>query len=166
MIHSAKEGAAMSDYGDGFEGGADRIEASLGSVEAAVERVEKAINDKWSTFQWVVIIVIGTWMWSFPGRVWHSKWRYTWEYDIPEGAVYVQDEPHDCAFLSAPLGEKYCHYERSVSITRWATSTTGNPISSYDDGKTWNIFDPPAGETAPKLSTVKGVVINWEKKED
>jgi hypothetical protein len=51
-------------------------------------------------------------------------------------------------------------------ITRWATSTTGNPIASYDDGKTWNIFDPPAGETVPKLSTVKEVIINWEKKDD
>jgi hypothetical protein len=75
------------------------------------------------------------------------------------------DKPHDCAFLAAPLGEKYCHYERSVSITRWGTSQTGNPIVSYDDGKTWDTFDP-AGKDVPRFPTVKEVYVGWEKKED
>ena len=149
----------MSDTGDRVDDAADRI-------EAAIERVEKAVNDKWSTLQGIVIIVIVAGLWPLPGQMWNSKWRYTWEYDIPESAVYVQDEPHDCAFLAAPFGGKYCHYERKVSITRWATSTTGSPIVSYGDGNTWNTFDPPAGETVPRVSTVKGVVIRWEKKED
>jgi hypothetical protein len=156
----------MSDDGDSFEDGADRIEASLGSIEAAVERVEKAVNDKWSTVQWVGIILIGSYLWSLPGDIWHSKWRYAQAYNVAESDVYIQEKPHDCAFLAAPLGEKYCHHDRVVLITRWATSTTGKPIASYDDGKTWNIFDPPAGETVPKLSTVKEVIINWEKKDD
>jgi len=156
----------MSDIGDSFEDGADRIEASLGSVEAAIQRVEKAINDKWSTVQWVGIILIGTWLWSLPGQIWYSKGRYAWAYVIPESDVYIQEKPHDCAFLAAPLGEKYCHYERIVLMTRWATSTAGNPIASYDDGKTWNVFDPPVGKEVPKVSTVTEVIINWEKKED
>jgi hypothetical protein len=156
----------MSDDGDSFEDGADRIEASIADVETAVQRVEKAITDKWSTFQWVGIIIIGTWLWSLPGQIWHSKWRYTQFYSIPESDVYIQEKPHDCAFLAAPLGEKYCHYERVVLITRWATSTTGNPIASYDDGKTWTVFDPPVGKEVPKVSTVTEVIINWEKKEE
>jgi hypothetical protein len=155
----------MSDYGDSFEEGADRIEASLGSVEAAIGRVEKAINDKWSTFQWVGIIIIGTWLWSLPGQIWYSKWRYTQFYDISEADVYVEDHPHDCAFLAAPLGEKYCHYDRTVSITRWATSQADTPIISYDDGATWTAFDG-AGKSVPRVSTVKAVYIGWEKKED
>ena len=69
------------------------------------------------------------------------------------------------AFLAAPLGEKYCHYERTVSITRWGTSQANTPIVSYDDGKTWSSFDP-AGEKVPQYSTVKAVYIGWEKKED
>jgi hypothetical protein len=144
---------------DSFDDAADRIEAALG-------RVERAVNDKWSTAQWVGIILIGIYVWALPGRIWYSKWRYSEFYDVPENEVYVPDEPHDCTFLAAPLGEKYCHYERNVSITRWATSTTGNPIASYDDGKTWNIFDPPAGAQVPRVSTVKEVYVGWEKKED
>jgi hypothetical protein len=156
----------MSDIDDSFDDATGRIEASLGSVETAIERVEKAINDKWSTFQWIGIICIGIYLWSLPGQLWHSKWRYSAAYGVLESEVYVQDPPHDCTFLAAPLGEKYCHYERIVSFTRWATSTTGNPIVSYDDGKTWNTFNPPAGKAVPQLSTVKEVYIGWEKKDD
>jgi hypothetical protein len=149
----------MSDTGDRVDDAADRIEAGLG-------RVETAVKDKWSTVQWVGIIIIGVYLWSVPGQLWHSKWRYSAAYDVPESEVYVQDRPHDCAFLAAPLGEKYCHYERTISFTRWATSTTGDPIISYDDGKTWYLFNPPGGKAVPKLSTVKEIYIGWEKKDD
>lgn len=148
----------MSETADRVDDAADRIEAALG-------RVETAIKDKWSTAQWIGVMFIGVFLWSLPGTIWHAKWRYAAAYDIPSSAVYVQDKAHDCAFLAAPLGEKYCHYERTVSITRWATSQTGNPIVSYDDGKTWSSFDP-AGEKVPQYSTVKAVYIGWEKKED
>jgi hypothetical protein len=137
---------------------ADRIEGALG-------RVETAIKGKWTSVQWVGIMIIGAFLWSLPGTIWHAKWRYAATYDLPSTNVYVQDKPHDCAFLAAPLGEKFCHYERTVSITRWATSQTGNPVVSYDDGKTWITFDP-VREKVPKYSTVKAVYIGWEKQED
>ena len=149
----------------GVETAVEQVETAVERVETAVARVETAIKDKWSTAQWVVVMFIGVFLWSLPGTIWHSKWRYAAAYDIPSSAIYVQNKPHDCAFLAAPLGEKYCHYERTVSITRWATSQTGNPIVSYDDGKTWSSFDP-AGEKVPQYSTVKAVYIGWEKKED
>jgi hypothetical protein len=148
----------MSETADRVDDAADRIEAALG-------RVETAIKDKWSTVQWVGIMFIGVFLWSLPRTIWHAKWRYAATYNIPSSQVYVQDKPHDCVFLAAPLGEKYCHYERTISITRWATSQTGNPIVSYDDGKTWSSFDP-AGEKVPQYPTVKAVYIGWEKKED
>jgi hypothetical protein len=144
---------------------ADRIESAVESVERAVGRVETAIKDKWTTPQWIAMILVGIGLWSLPGDIWHSKWRYAFSYGIPSSQLYVQDKPHDCAFLAAPLGEKYCHYERTISTTRWAKSTEGNPIISYDDGKTWSNFDP-TGESVPQYSTVKAVYIGWEKKED
>jgi len=144
---------------------ADRIESAVESVERAVERVEAAIKEKWSTANLLGVIAIVLVLWSLPGDIWHAKWRYAAGYNIPSSEVYVQDKPHDCAFLAAPLGVKYCHYERTISITRWAKSTEGNPIISYDDGKTWSTFDfDPAN--VPRYSTVKAVYIGWEKKED
>lgn len=148
----------MSETADRVDDAADRIEAALG-------RVEKAIKQKWSTADWVGAIFLGFSLWTLPGIIWHAKWRYAADYNIPSSEVYVQDKPHDCAFLAAPLGEKYCHYERTISITRWAKSTEGNPIISYDDRKTWSTFDfHTAG--VPRYSTVKAVYIGWEKKED
>src|SRR5277367_6503588 len=105
------------DYGDGDDA-LDRIESAVESVERAVERVEKAVgrvekavDNKWSTAQWLVAILIGVGLWSLPGEIWHAKWRYALSYDIQSSDVYVQDQPHGCAFFAAPLGAKYCHYE-------------------------------------------------------
>ena len=164
MIDDDSTDDLESGIGD-VETAVEGLETAIRRVEVAVARVENAINNKWSTAQWVGIIIFGTLLWSLPGDIWHAKWRYAATYDIPSSQVYVQDEPHDCAFFAAPLGAKYCRYERTVSVTRWATSKTGNPIISYDDGQTWSPFDP-APEHAPQYSTVKAVYIGWEKKED
>jgi hypothetical protein len=147
------------------EAAVGQVETAVGRVEVAVIRVEAAIKNKWSTIQWAGAIFIGIYFWSLPGTIWHAKWRYAASYDIPSSQVYVQDKPHDCAFLAAPLGEKYCHYERTVSTVRWATSQSGSPLISSDEGKTWSTFDP-GSETVPRYSTVKAVYIGWEKKED
>jgi hypothetical protein len=68
--------------------------------------------------------------------------------------------------LSSPLGAKYCHYDREVSTVRWATSTTGNPIVSWDEGKTWTVFTPDAGVTVPQTDTVQELLISWKKVEE
>jgi hypothetical protein len=43
--------------------------------------------------------------------VWHSRYRYAAEYGVAPYKVIVETEPHDCDFLGAPFGRKYCHYE-------------------------------------------------------
>jgi len=142
------------------------VESAVRDVESAVHRVEEAVKDRWSWLQQLGVIVIGVFLWSLPGMVWHSKWRYAGAYGVTLDKVHIDKHPHDCAFLAAPLGEKYCHYERTVSTVRWATSTTGQPIVSYDDGKTWSVFEPNANVYVPKISTVEEVYVSWEKKDD
>jgi hypothetical protein len=149
----------------GVETAVGRVETAVEQVETAVARVEAAVKYKWSTVHWVGVMFLGVSLWTLPGIIWHAKWRYAATYGIPSSDVFVQNKPHDCAFLAAPLGEKYCHYERTVSFARWATSQSGNAIVSYDDGKTWSSFDP-AGEKVPQYSTVKAVYMGWEKRED
>jgi hypothetical protein len=142
------------------------VEHSIERVESAVGRVETAVKDKLSSIQLLLYAAIGIWLVSLPGRAWHSKWRYAVEYSLSTEKIQVDTAPHDCGFLTAPIGEKYCHYERVVSTVRWATSTQGLPIISFDEGKTWNVFAPDAGEHAPQYSTVKEVSISWVKKND
>jgi hypothetical protein len=143
----------------------DRVADATDRIEAGLERVEAAIKEKWAIESWLVPALLVMFFWSVPGDIWHSRWRYALTYSIPSSEVYVQKKPHDCNFLASPLGAKYCDYERVVMITRWAKSTTGNPIESYD-GKTWSAYTPSAGDVVPQYSTVKQVIINWEKKED
>jgi hypothetical protein len=138
----------------------------LETIEQAVTRVEEAVKNKWSTVNWIGTIVIGVFVWSGVADMWHSKWRYALTYGVSEDRVYVDNVKHDCAFLAAPLGEKYCHYDWTSSTLRWATSTYNLPIVSYDEGKTWSVFTPNATDTVPKHPTVEEVYVHLEKKDD
>lgn len=153
----------FDDEEDGAQNALQDIEQAIRDVEKAVKKVEGAVKEKWSTVQWIVAALIGVFLVSLPGRIWHAKWRYALTYDVSSDKVLVEDLPHDCAFLAAPLGEKYCHYERAVSTLRWATSMSGNPIVSYDEGKTWSEFTPDASAKVPKTPTVEEVHISWNK---
>jgi hypothetical protein len=151
---------------DDFEVGSNDIVDAIERVESAVARVERAVKDKWSSATIIGWIFIAAFLWNVPGDIWHAKRRYALSYGLDYDKVFVDTHPHDCAFLAAPLGEKYCHYERAISTLRWATSTTGEAITSWDEGKTWTVFTPDAGIPVPKNSTVQQVYINWKKIEE
>jgi hypothetical protein len=139
---------------------------ALQDIEQAVERVEQAVkNNNLSSFVtpsiWGLVMIFLVFPWF--GKVWYGKWRYAVQYSIDASKVQINSQPHDCDFLTAPLGEKNCHYERSVSTVRWATSTLGQPIISLDEGKTWTTFTPDANVKVPNSSTIETIYVLWEK---
>jgi hypothetical protein len=138
----------------------------LDAVHTAIKAVETAVKDRPITIGSVFGAIIFLWLWSLASDFSHSKYRYAVWYGTSADKVFFDKRPHDCAFLAAPLGAKYCSYERNVSTVRWATSQAGNPIISYDEGKTWTPFSPEPGNVVPQYSTVEGVYITWNKKED
>jgi hypothetical protein len=138
----------------------------LDDIHTAIKAVETAVKDRPVTVSSIIGVVIVISLWSVLSDAWHSKYRYALWYGIGTEKVYLETRPHDCAFLAAPLGEKYCHYDSSVSTVRWATSQTGNAILSNDEGKTWTTFSPDPGIVVPQHSTVEAVYITWDKKED
>lgn len=144
----------------------DDIEGAIYEVKHAVYRVEAAVKAIPSVVGWVFVGVVGAFLLDLTGSAWHSKLRYSIQYDVATEKITAEKKPHGRNFLAAPLGAKYCEYERDISVVRWATSTTGFPIISYDDGKTWSTVTPNAGVTVPKNSTVKEVDIIWQKKEE
>lgn len=144
----------------------DDIVSALQDVENAVNGVERAVKGRWSALQGIVTIIFGVLIVSWIEDAWHAKWRYAMAYGVSSDKVEIRDLPHDCAFLAAPLGAKYCHYESIVSTVRWATSTQGLPIVSYDEGKTWDVFTPPAGAVVPASSTIESVSVSWNRKDD
>jgi hypothetical protein len=138
----------------------------LDEIRAAVKAVETAVKDRSTTVGSVVGVIIFFALWSLLLDIVHSKYLYALWYGVGTDKIFINNRPHDCAFLAAPLGEKYCSYVRNVSTVRWATSQAGNPIISYDEGKTWQAFSPDAGAVVPQSPTVEGVYITWDKKDD
>lgn len=64
---------------------------------------------------WVGVIGIGYLIyWVFQSE----QSKLADKYNIPEKQVFVQPKPHGCDFNDAPLGNKHCHYEKSVDVIR------------------------------------------------
>jgi len=111
--------------------------------------------------QWVLTI-IGIWIiLAGASWAWHSKLRYFVWYGSDWDAVTVDKKPHDCDWLTAPLGDKNCHYDAQVQVQQTTISVdknSGRRIVSYDDGKTWNFDDD-----ANPAKAGKTVNVGWQR---
>jgi hypothetical protein len=107
---------------------------------------------------WVAGGVAAAWIW--PDSNWSNRWRYSLESDLKDATVTVEPIPHDCEFLTAPLGSKHCHYEKRVLTIRIRAndraSDSGRFVST-DEGKTWQKAGP---------SDHAAVFISWDKVRD
>lgn len=113
-----------------------------------------------------LMLVVGVWtggghlaVWIAPESDWAYEWRYSNSIDASEmglsGAkVHIESRPHDCEFLTAPMGSKHCHYDRQVTTVRIRQVGAGQLIS-YDEGKTWS---PEVDATSQRL-----VFVFWTK---
>jgi len=106
----------------------------------------------------LVLVMLSAACGNLPERAW-----YAFKYGVPQDKVTIDDAPTDCDWFYSPLGSKGCHYEKEVSTIRWATSTANEPIVSYDEGKTWNVFAPDATDRVPSTPTVVSVWVGWKK---
>jgi hypothetical protein len=60
-----------------------------------------------------------------------QRW-YAMQNDVPSERVYIQRKPDDCEWMSAPLGDKPCHYEKSV---RKLSDPEQDPQIEHDPNK-------------------------------
>jgi hypothetical protein len=54
--------------------------------------------------------------WMFPDKPLAIKWRYSLESKVNDPVYLIDKRPHNCEFMSAPIGDKHCHYDREVAI--------------------------------------------------
>jgi hypothetical protein len=114
---------------------------------------------------WLVTVLL---LW-FAFDPWHSKLRYSLQYRVAYGDVTKANEPHDCDFFKAPIGNKECHFEIQVGTVRAASDTNGKPILSIDEGVTWFYqHDPDTPYTGAPVGTAHVTTVNltWEKIKD
>jgi hypothetical protein len=74
-----------------------------------------------------IVIIVTFFGWLFDAA-WFYKTFYTMSYDMDLGRVEIAKKPHDCEFMTAPLGEKNCHYQRVTNKVEWATNANGQPM--------------------------------------
>jgi hypothetical protein len=118
-------------------------------------------SDEISGYFGVVLFGLFVWLVFFDGwrEVWYSRLGYAWAYDIPYNNVNFAKRPHDCDFMTAPLGEKHCHYSSTIVASyKVDKSSTGTKICSNDLGKTWT-SDCWPGQT-------DYLTIEWNRVED
>ena len=116
---------------------------------------------------WVATIVIGGIIFVvatslaaelFPDQEWAIKWRFRSESDLQNAEITIDKKPHDCEFMTAPVGNKHCYYQIRLSTTRVRNDQTGDSWISTDDGKTW--ARPNASPVRPQI------FVDWTKVEE
>jgi hypothetical protein len=103
------------------------------------------------SFLWAPGGYTAAWLW--PDSTWANGWRYSLDSDLKDATVTVESIPHDCEFLTAPLGSKHCHYDKRVLTVRIRTDSTGRLVST-DEGKTWTKAEP---------SDHAAVYVSWQR---
>lgn len=88
----------------------------------------------------------------FPETEWATKWRYSSEDGLKDAVYVIDNQPHNCEFWSAPIGDKHCHYDKVVHTIR-----VRNGLMSYDEGKSWSQATPDV-----RVS----VFVSWSKIEE
>lgn len=158
------------------------VHSKLSDTETAIKANTSA---RWWIFGLVVCFFVSplTIAWRLVVYPFHTKMAYSILYGASLDNIVIDKHPTDCAFLTAPMGEKWCHYDRKVFSQRvsfnvwggehvswrgdalntvdvdYATSTEGTPIQSIDGGKTWRPNEYPQKHIAT-------VAVSWDKVEE
>lgn len=90
---------------------------------------------------------------------WHGPRRYAIEYSMSSEQVTVAKKPHNCDWLAAPLGDKFCHYEAHVEVIRTGhRENSSQRVISFDNGKTWS-------DDNSEIQLKPAVNVTWSKVE-
>jgi hypothetical protein len=93
--------------------------------------------------------------WFFSGHQWayeaHNSVTLESEFPLREYSIVAQ--PHDCEFLTAPLGRKHCHYEPVIYLESGAPHA---PLSGLD----WATLEELA------LGPESRRIVSWNRVED
>jgi hypothetical protein len=107
-------------------------------------------------FLLVIVGAFGLIVWTIlPDRL-TDKIKYSAEYSVEPSQIHWNDKPTDCDFMHAPLGEKSCHYKKTVS----AYNAAGDLVGEDEEGKTRSVVP---GNPRPKI---KSIEIGWIKVTD
>jgi hypothetical protein len=115
---------------------------------------------------WVWLLIIVAVIVYFGGLFDSKWWWYSFDRSISKEKITIESKPHDCEFLTAPVGRKNCHYRKVIQTVEWSKSKSGEPIISFDAGKSWAPFTPDPGAKVPQYPQVERLIVSWERLTD
>jgi hypothetical protein len=133
--------------------------ATSSSTSSRRRAGEEAVHFFLAGLGWLLVCGMGAFFGGyvadalFPEDEWAIKWRYSLETDLHDPMIVIEKHPHDCEFLTAPIGDKHCHYDRIATTLRIRQRGVERE-SSFDDGKTWSRAAPEARSS---------VFVSWTK---
>lgn len=78
----------------------------------------------------LIVIAIALWYGGVRDSDWVARNHAERRYGLPDGKIQIEGKrPHDCDFMTAPLGEKHCSYEREYLADWFTLSTNKEPIT-------------------------------------
>lgn len=75
----------------------------------------------------IVLVIIGFAIYWFQPEA----DRLAEQYHVSKDKVIIEPKPHGCDFDDAPLGNKHCHYEKSVDVQRECSRPDCQAVAVY-----------------------------------
>lgn len=105
-------------------------------------------------FVWIAVMFFLA-PWFFPSQQWAYRFHneVTPESLFPLREYSIVEQPHDCEFLTAPLGSKHCHYEPVIFLE---SGVPHAPLSRLNRATLLELFDGPESRRT----------VTWNRVED
>jgi hypothetical protein len=140
-------------------------------------------NDSVVIFWLIVVFGLSSW-WTVRDSNWFATLYAKSKYNVASEKIEISGKkPHDCDFMTAPIGSKHCSYKREY-LVEWLTLSTDNPrrpitygtlqempptncSSNYDDSMRKCYYtEISTGERATSAWTARRVEVRWKKIEE
>lgn len=99
-------------------------------ITARWQRVRDRVLGIAGVIFWIAVVGggIAVW-WPYLAYLFHPvKGWYALENNVPLSRVKFEEKPHDCDFMTAPLGDKNCHYDAKAVVLQATESPNGKRL--------------------------------------
>jgi hypothetical protein len=78
-----------------------------------------------------IVVAVGLGFSAIRDTDWFTKIYAAIKYSLPQSEIEIEgSRPHDCDFMTAPMGSKQCSYKREY-LAEWFTHSKSNRPVSY-----------------------------------
>jgi len=109
----------MTDYTKETERFTKNLQNQETKNTPVLKNIGKGLKDTfWGLFPFVFIVAVVSLIWWSVSPISFDRFLYGLEYDTDSAHISMDSKPHDCDHFKAPIGDKECHFEKSVTTDK------------------------------------------------